>query len=72
MNSLSQQLAEIFEVDSINENLNFTDYDEWDSLAALSILAILDSDYGLNLTQKQLEDFPTIRKFIEFVNNHSK
>jgi len=72
MNNLPKQLAEIFEIETIDENRNFTEYDEWDSLAALSVLAILDSDYGINLTQKQLEEFPTISDFINFVETNTK
>jgi acyl carrier protein len=72
MNNLEKQIAEIFEVESLDTTRNFVDFDEWDSLAALSILAILDSDYGLNLTQKELEEFPTVADFISYTESNAK
>ncbi|MDR1763711.1 MAG: acyl carrier protein [Dysgonamonadaceae bacterium] len=72
MQHLENQIAEIFEVESLDTTRNFADFDEWDSLAALSILAILDSDYGLNLTQKELEEFPTVADFISYTESNAK
>ena len=46
MEQLKKEIAEILEVADLDTSKKFTDYDEWDSLAALSLLALLDSDYN--------------------------
>ena len=42
MEELVSKLAEILEVDDLDITKKFTDYEEWDSLAGLSVLALLD------------------------------
>jgi len=42
-------LAEILEVDRIGADDVLSDFEYWDSLTVLSILAMLDSRYGVNL-----------------------
>lgn len=67
MNELLEKLAEILEVDELDVNKKFKDYDEWDSLCALSVIAMLDSDYNITMKNKDLLEFDTIKSFCEAV-----
>lgn len=63
MEELLNKIAELLEVDSIDPQKQFKDYEEWDSFTRLSVLAMLDKDYKVQMTYEQLEAFPTIGDF---------
>lgn len=63
MEELIKRLADIFEVDDLDITKKFTDYDEWDSLTSLSILAMLVSEYNMSMTFKELTSFESIEAF---------
>lgn len=67
MEQLIEQLQELLEIDSIDLTKKFNDYDEWDSLAALSVMALLDSDYGMAIKNSELTAFKSIKEFCEYV-----
>ncbi len=69
---LLDKLKGILEIDSLGLNSKLTDLPEWDSLSSLSVLAMLDSDYGLNLTNSELRSFKDLNSFCDFVNEQSK
>lgn len=63
MEELINKLAEILEVDDLDVTKKFTDYDEWDSLTSLSILAMLDSDYHTSMKAAEIVAFDSIEAF---------
>ena len=67
MEELIEKLAEILEVDELDVTKKFTDYEEWDSLAALSILAMLDSDYHKTMKAADLRSFQSVEDFCKAV-----
>lgn len=67
MEELLEKLAEILEVDSVDVNKKFTDYEEWDSLCGLSIIAMLDSDYNMSMKNKDILEFNSIDDFCKAV-----
>ena len=69
MEELIEKLAEILEVDELDIQKKFTDYEEWDSLACLSVIAILDSDYNMSMKFKEVLAFSSIKEFCEAVIN---
>jgi acyl carrier protein len=72
MEKLTSKLSEIFEVENIDINLKFSELEEWDSLTRLTLLAMLDSDYNLNLTDKDLIKFENIKEFCDYVINNRR
>ena len=48
------------------ENLNlsqetiFRDLDEWDSIVAISVIAMVDSEYGIKLTGEDIRNSKTV------------
>ena len=69
MEDLIKKLEKILESDSLNLSKKFEEYEAWDSLTSLSIIAMLDSDYNITATNKQLTDFLNIEEFCKFVLN---
>jgi|688.fasta_scaffold319422_3 acyl carrier protein len=72
MEKLTSKLSEIFEVENIDINLKFSELEEWDSLTRLTLIAMLDSDYNLNLTDKDLIKFENIKEFCDYVINNRR
>lgn len=67
MEELRKQLAELLEVDELDLTRKFTDYDEFDSLAVLTILAMLDSDYNKSMKAAELRAYESIEAFCKDV-----
>ena len=63
MEDLMTKLAEILEVEELDVNKKFTDYEEWDSLTGLTILAMLDSDYHTSMKIADILAFDNIGSF---------
>ena len=63
MKELIEKISEILEVEELDVTKKFTDYDEWDSLCALSILAMLDSDYQKTMKAADIRNFASIEEF---------
>lgn len=61
-----EKIAEILEVEEVKGNEELNSFEEWDSLTALSIIALMDSDYGKTLTNEQIKEFKTINDIVEF------
>jgi acyl carrier protein len=60
MEGLEAGLAEMLEVDSVNETDVLKDFEAWDSLTILSIIAYVDENYKIELTAKELNSTPTV------------
>jgi len=57
-----EQLKEIFELNTgeININDKFRDYEKWDSLTALTVIAMLDSEFGIVLESREFNKLITV------------
>ena len=66
MKKLISELCEILEVSDLPLDLPFNSMPEWDSLNALTVLAMLDS-YGITMEAEKLEEFESISEFIDYV-----
>lgn len=63
MEDLLAKIAEILDVEEVDVTKKFTDYEEWDSLAALSILSLLNSDYHTAMKTSKLREYTSIEAF---------
>ena len=54
------ELANILDVDSVEETANLRDYASWDSLAILSIVSIADSTFGFTLSVQDIRKLTTV------------
>lgn len=67
MEELIGKIAEILDVEDVDVTKKFSDYDEWDSLCLLSILALLDSDYHKTMKASEIMNFASIEDFCKEV-----
>ena len=68
MNEFLEQMVEIFEVDVVQLDDKLEDFDAWDSLTQLTIIALADENYGVTISANELKDSETIgglKKLIE-------
>lgn len=63
MEELINKITDILEVDELDVNKKFIDYEEWDSLAGLSLISMLDSDYNMTMSTKEILSFNSIKDF---------
>ena len=49
MNEFLKKLSEILEVGEVKDADELKAFPQWDSLAVLSVIAMLDANYGVNL-----------------------
>lgn len=62
-------LAEILEVVEVQPNDVLKEFENWDSLTVLSILAMLGARYGINLTARDLNQTTTSADLAALVAN---
>jgi len=55
-----KKIAEILEEDEVKETDELKSYPQWDSLSVLSVIAMLDANYGINLRAKEFENIKTV------------
>ena len=65
MNDFLKSIAGILEVESVKETDDLKGFPQWDSLAVLSVIAMLDATYNVNL---RAADFAPINSVGELWN----
>jgi acyl carrier protein len=60
MENFNEKLAELLEVEKVEDADLLQEFDAWDSLTALSIIAMVDSDYNKSISGDQLKNFNTV------------
>jgi acyl carrier protein len=69
MDDIYARLAEILEADRITADDVLAEFEYWDSLTVLSILAMLDAAYGVNLTAADVRKMKTARELAAAVED---
>lgn len=61
------KMEEIMELDegTLKETDALEDYDEWDSIAMLSFIAMMDSDFGKTVDGEEVRKFVTVQDALE-------
>ena len=54
------------------ENDNLCDYDEWDSLSKMALMAFFEKNFGLKVKLKDLNDVKTVSDLINFAGENIK
>ena len=70
---LINALAEALEMEEVEIKLNddFREYDNYDSLTELSILAMLDEEFGIELEMEEYKKYLKVKDLLELVENKS-
>jgi acyl carrier protein len=69
MNEFLKKIAEILEVESVNSADDLRAFPQWDSLAVLSVIAMLDANYGVNLRAADLQEASSVGALWETVQS---
>jgi acyl carrier protein len=57
------------EENSISFQDDFREYNEWDSLAALSFLAMINEEYDVIISRRDFDDMITLEQIYQYVEN---
>lgn len=68
---LIKALAEAIEMDPaiIKEEDKFRDYETYSSLTELSVLAMLDSDFGIQIEMREFNNYHTVKDLVNLVES---
>ena len=66
---LIEIVKEAFEVDNVNFNDELDSYDNWDSLSRLSLIALIDEYFDVQISDKEFNEFNTISDLFELLKN---
>lgn len=66
LNNFSLQFDET-DPSSINLSTNFKDLDEWSSLTALSLIAMVDEEYTVKVTAEDFRNANSVRDLYQLV-----
>lgn len=61
------ETLEIEDGSNVTETTNFRELEEWDSLAALSTISMVDDEYGVTITNKDLRSVDTIEQLCKMI-----
>ena len=70
MEKFLESLIEVFERDGIKPDDEFRNYEEWDSLAYLSVIAMIDENYDIVITGEEFEKLNKILDIYNYINNN--
>lgn len=62
-------LEETFELDDgeLKEEMKLAELESWDSMAKLSLIVLMDDEFGKKLTGNQIKSFVTIKDILDFM-----
>jgi acyl carrier protein len=60
-------LADVLELDVIHPTDVLEDFPEWDSLSVLSVTAMVDAQYGVNLSAADFKRVGTVQSLYELI-----
>jgi len=66
-----ENLKEVFEFEDgqvINFDDKFRDYDEWDSLTHLSLIAMLDDEYEVQIESEEFDNLQTVQELFTIMS----
>ncbi len=67
MEDFLEKMAELFEEDSVTSTDIIIDFEAWDSLTSLSIIAYIGDEFRKNITAAQIVEAKTIGGLYELV-----
>lgn len=67
-----QRLAEVLDTEDVKPESALKDYDGWDSLAVLSVLALADSKYGASIKADEIRSVVTVEDLAGLVEAKAK
>lgn len=72
-NEFIEKFAEALEIEdasTLTVETEFRNLDEWDSLAYLNVIALLDEEYDIQIENAEFKTLKTISDIIGYIENH--
>jgi acyl carrier protein len=67
MDEFLTEMAEILEEDSVSPGDELKSFQSWDSLAALSVLAMADTNFGINISSEDVRQVNTVEDLYRLI-----
>lgn len=69
-----EKFAEAIETDASNLTVEteFRSLDDWNSLAVLSVIVMLDEEYGIQIENKDFKNLDTIADIVDYIEKHQE
>ena len=62
------KLADLLEIeDDLEPDTNLKDYDEYDSMAIMTLIAFIHKNFDIQLTARKLNQISTVRSMMELI-----
>lgn len=58
------------EVLDIQADHKFRDFEEWDSLVVLSVIAMIKQNYGITIPRKEFDALITVEELYNYISSH--
>jgi acyl carrier protein len=72
MEQFTTLFAEALEIETgVNLEDKFREYEEWDSLAVLSIIALIKQNYDITIPRKEFDELQTVADLYNYVTTHA-
>lgn len=72
INEFLVELAELIEIDDVlTLESNLKDYDEYDSMAIMSLVAFVHKNFGKQFNARQLNQVETVESLVELIGKDS-
>ena len=70
LNQLNQIFWEYFDDPTIilNNKTNANDIEEWDSLAQVGLILIIEKNFSIRFTSSEIENLPDIGAMVDLIN----
>ncbi len=68
MEKLYVKIAEILDVETVSADDKLRDFEEWDSVAAISLIAYAEREYGVFLKTEDIRACETVGDFVAAVS----
>ena len=67
-----ENFAEAIDVEAstLTPETEFRTLDEWDSMAYLSVIAMIDEEYDMQIEQLEFKKLPTIQALMDYIENN--
>ena len=72
MEQFKEKLTDILEVSSISDSDVIKDFDSWDSLTLLSLIAVVDAEFNIQINAGSFEEILTIGDLLEYISKNKK
>lgn len=63
-------LEEMLELDqgALSEDIVLSELEEWNSMASLSLIVLMDEEFDKTLAGKQIKEFKTVKDILDYMN----